>query len=134
MLNMLTLLAASEAGGAVKRNVRAVGYFAVGACAGLIGLVFLLIAARDALLAHMTLVMANLAVGGSMLVLGLILFLIGQYVRKRRNRSNAFASTALVAAPFAARMVGKHVNVATLSVAGVLLAGAAVGHFLTRKD
>lgn len=134
MLNMLTLLAASEAGGAVKRNVRAVGYFAVGACAALLGLVFLLIAARDSLLPHMTMVMANAVVGGGMLAIGLVLVLIGQYVRKRRGAPSALASTALVAAPFAARMVGKRINVGTIAVAGVILAGAALGNYLTRKD
>lgn len=135
MLNILTLLAASEAGGAVKRNVRAVGYFAVAACTGLIGLVFLLVAARDALLPQMGLVMANLSVGGAMLLLGLVFLLVGQSVRKRRNRSSAFNSTAaIVAAPLAARVVGKGINVATLSIAGVMLAGAAIGHYLANRD
>lgn len=134
MLNVLTLLAASEAGSAVKRNVRAAGYYAVAACAGVIGLVFLLIAARDALLPEFGLVVANLIVGGTMVVVGLLFAVIAHYARKRRGGSSALASTALVAAPLAARALGKGVNGTALGVIGMLLAGAAAGHFLTRKE
>lgn len=134
MLNMLTLLAASEAGGAVKRNVRALGYFAVAGCAMVLGTAFLLLAGRDALLPHMTPAMANLAVGGGMLLVGIVLLLIGQYVRRRRSGTSALASTAIVAAPLAARVVGKGINVATITVAGVVLGAAVLGHMLTKKD
>lgn len=133
MLNALTLLAATEMGGAVKRNVRAVCYYAVAAGAGVVGLFFLLLAGRDALLPQLGPVMANVAVGGGMLALALLIYLIGYVIRNRRSRTSPLASSAIVAAPFAAKMVGKRINLATLSVAGVMLAGAAIGHYLGRK-
>jgi hypothetical protein len=126
----LSLLAATELGGMLKRNLRAVAYYAASALVAVIALVFMLQAAHAWLVSHMSTINASLVIAAVMLGIAGILLLVGHFVAGRKRSS--LTSTALVAAPFAARMIGRKVSYGTIAVAGVIAMGVVVGRLMAR--
>ena len=128
----LSLLAASEFGGVLKRNLRALACYVASAVVALIGLVFALQAAHSWLEWRMSPIAASLVIAASLLAFALILILAGQLVARRRRGASPLASTALVAAPFAARMIGRKVSYGTVAIAGVVAMGVVLGRLMAR--
>ncbi len=134
MLKALSLLAASELGGALTRRLRAVPYFAVGALLFLFGFWFLLDLAHTWLTMRMSSMAASGALAAALLVLAGVLFAVGYSVKERpRTAASPLTTSALVAAPFAARFLGKRLRFGTVAVAGVVAAGAILGRYVGRS-
>jgi hypothetical protein len=133
MFKGLSLLAVSEAAGSVRRQVKALPWFAAGAVIGLFAVAALLEAAHAWLSLRMGPVMAHLVVGGSLLAGGALLAAIGLYVRSQKQPRDGLTTTALVAAPMAANLVRRHAAMPVLAVAGVIAAGAALGRALGKS-
>lgn len=131
MFRGLSLLAMSEVGGLVKRNMRALVYYAAAAAAALIGVVFILQAIHAWLLTRLSPMEANLVIAGAMLALGLVLYAVGRHSAKRKS-SPPLSSAAMVAAPLAAGFVGRNVSYATLAVAAMVTAGVIFGRMISR--
>ena len=123
----LSLLVANEFGLAIRRNATAIALYAVAGTIFLIGSVFALLALRDWLALGMSTTEAGLAVAAGLLFLAGLVALCGLYVKRRRRSSAALASTAMLAVPIASRMLGRHVNVGTVAVLGVVALGAILG-------
>ena len=128
----LLLLAFSELGGTVRRNVTVLTLYGVGAVIGLVGLLFALLASRAWLEQHMSMIAANLLIAGILFGLALVVGLVGFFVSRQRRTPSPLASTALIAAPYAARLVGRKLNLGTLAVIGVMATGAVIGRQLGR--
>jgi hypothetical protein len=134
MLKGLSLLAASEMGGALSRNFRAIPFLLGGAVLLLFGFGFLLDLAHGWLALRMGGVAASGIVAAVLLTLAGILLIAGQSIRNRRSRSpSALTTSALVAAPFAARILGGKLTLGAVLVAGVVTAGAMMGRYLGRE-
>ena len=73
MWSNLALLAANEVGGAFRRNVTAVAFYAVSGITALTGLVFGLVAASSWLGTRMSAIEANLTIAGALLALAIII-------------------------------------------------------------
>jgi hypothetical protein len=132
MWNGLSLLAASELGAMLKRNLRALSFYVASALMAIIGLVFVLQAAYSWLLFNMSPVSASLVIAAAMLVLAGILILVGHFAGQRKNGPSALASAALVAAPLATRMIGRKVSYGTIAVAGVVAVGVIIGRMIAK--
>ena len=128
----LSLLAVSELGGTVRRNVTVLTLYGVGLIIGLMGVVFALLASQVWLERHMSTMSAQLLIAAALFVLAAIVVLVGIYISRRRRTPSPIASTALIAAPFAARIVGRKINLGTLTMLGVIAAGAVIGRQLGR--
>ena len=126
MMKGLTLLAAQEIGGSVKRRMTAMGLFAAAGIVGLTGVIYALNALRDWLSTQFTTLEANLMVAGGLIVVAAILVVVG-IARKRRPAGNGAAtSAAILAAPLAVKTIGR-LNIGTIATIGVLAAGAYLG-------
>jgi hypothetical protein len=133
MFKALSLLAASELGGAVSRNVRAVPYFALGVLALLIGSGFLLDLAHAWLSLRMSPMAASGVLAAVLFTVAGIFLLVGLSIKNRRQpQVSPLTTSALIAAPFAARFLGTRLRFGTVAVAGVVAAGAVLGRFLGR--
>jgi hypothetical protein len=128
----LSFLAATELGALLKRNLRAFGYYSAGALVAVIGVIFSLQAAHSWLTLRMDTISASLLIAAVMLFAAGILVIVGQFAAKRTNKSTALASSALIAAPFAARLVGRKVSYGTIVVAGVVTMGVVLGRLMAR--
>ena len=133
MINGLSLLAVSDAAGSVRRQIKALPWFAAGAVIGLFAAATLLEAAHAWLTPLMGPVAAHLVIGAFLLVLGGVLAAVGMVIKSRKIKRDGMTTTALVAAPIAARLMRQHAVVPALAVAGVLAAGAAVGRILGKS-
>jgi hypothetical protein len=130
----LSLLAATDIVGTVKRNLNALVYFAIAAVLVLIGIIYALQALHYWLAFRIGVVGSSLVLAAVLLMVGGILMLVGQSVRERRQPpTSKLTAGAMMAAPFAARMVGRRVSVATIAVAGVVAIGALIGRQLGRE-
>jgi Pyruvate/2-oxoacid:ferredoxin oxidoreductase gamma subunit len=134
MLKALTLLAANEMGVAVRRNVNGWILYASGAVLALLGLVFFLDALRDWLLLRMTVIEANLAIGGGLLLVACGLALAGWFIKNRKRETSLTASTALITLPLAARMAGTRLTLGTIAIGAVVAAGTLLGRSLVRAS
>jgi hypothetical protein len=134
MFKGLSLFAASEIKGVITRNVRAVVYFAVGGVVLLFALGFLLDLAHGWLTLRMGPLAASGVVAAVLLTIAGGLFLIGNMIKERpaAERSN-LKTSAIIAAPFAARMLGGRIRLGTVAIAGVVAAGALLGRYLGRS-
>lgn len=128
----LSLLAASELGGMLKRNLRALACYAASVLFVVVALIFALQAAHSWLEWRMSSIAASLVIAAVMLAIAAILILVGHFVAGRKRSSSSLASTALVAAPFAARMIGKKVSYGTIAVAGTIAMGVLLGRFMAK--
>jgi hypothetical protein len=132
MWNGLSLLAATEFGSMLKRNLRAITYYVASALIAGIALVFLLQATHSWLVLHMSTIWASLLIAAVMLLFAGLLLLIGHDAGKRKSAPSPLASTALVAVPFAARMIGKRISLGTVAVAGVVAIGVVLGRLIAK--
>jgi hypothetical protein len=130
MLSGLSFLAATEAGEALRRHMRAAIIAAMGAVAGLGGIVFCLIALHAWLLQRMSPVEASLVIAAGLIVLSLIFVAVAAFIRRSRRQPSALAATALVATPVALRLLGGRLDFKALGIAGVLALGAIAGRQL----
>lgn len=133
MLKGLSLLAASELGVMISRNIKALVFYTGAAVAGIMSLIFVLMAAYSWLLMHMSSIMANLVIAGGLLVLAGSLVLIGNYIKHRARPASAMATTALVALPLAAGVLARKPALSTFILAGVVAMGAIAGRYVVRK-
>lgn len=129
----LSLLVANEFGLAFRRNAMAMALYAVAGLVFLMGVMFVLLALRDWLGLHMSAIEAGLVVAAGLLCLAAVVALAGVYVKRRRRSSAALASTAILAVPVAARMIGRRVTVGTVAVMGVVALGALLGRQLGKN-
>lgn len=130
MFKGLSLLAMTEAAGSLRQQVRALPWFAAGALIGLFAVATLLEAAHSWLSLRMSPVSAHLVIGVVLLTVGGTLAAIGMAIRSRKQKRDGLTTTALVAAPVAAQLVGRHAAMPALVVVGVVAAGAMVGRLL----
>ncbi len=132
MWSGLSFLAATEAGEAFRRSLRAAIATAVAAITGLTGLVFALVALHAWLVQRFTPVEASLMIAGGLIVVSLVFIIIAGVIRRSRKPTSALASSAIVAAPMALRLIGGRLDFKAVGIAGVLALGAIVGRQLGR--
>lgn len=132
MWSGLSYLLASEAGDAVRRHVRAALFLAVGLLAGLIGIVFGLLALHTWLLSRMSSIEASLLIAAGLAVVSIVFIVVALMVRKARRQASGMTSTAIVAAPLALKMLAGRSQIKTLGVIGVVALGAMLGRQLGR--
>lgn len=133
MFKGLSLLAATELGGVISRNLRAVPYFVFGALIFLFGFGFLLDLAHTWLTLRLSPMAASGVLAAVLLTVAAISLIIGYSIKARRPATtSSLTTTALIAAPFAARFMGTRLKVGTMAVAGVVAAGAILGRYIGR--
>lgn len=134
MFKGLSLLAASELGGTVSRNLRAVPYFAFAALISVFAIGFLLDVGHTWLSLRMGSMAASGILAAVLLTLAVIALLVG-YATKRKppSATSPLTTSALIAAPFAARLLGGKLKLGTVAVAGVVAAGAVLGRYIGRS-
>jgi hypothetical protein len=134
MFKGLSLLAASEIKGVIARNVRAAVYFALGAVVLLFALSFLLDLAHGWLAFRTGPLAASGVIAALLLTAAGAFFLIGNLIKDRPAPSrSSLKASAVVAAPFAARMLGGKIRPGTVAIAGVVAIGALLGRYLGRS-
>jgi hypothetical protein len=134
MLKGLSLLAASQVKGVVSRNLRALPYFVLALLIFIFGFSFLL----DFLKSWLSLRMSTMAASGVMAAVLLTLagaaMVIGHAIKHKKPKDiNVMAASAMMAAPFASRLMGKKLTLQTIGVVGVLFASVLLGRFLKRS-
>jgi uncharacterized membrane protein YhaH (DUF805 family) len=132
MFSGLSLLIASETGVMVRRQLRWFALMAVAAVVLIAALSFGLMALYIWLQSRFSPVEASLIIAGGLFALAICLILAAVMVRRARRDRSPLAATALVMAPTAARLVARRIDVATISVAGVIAIGAYIGRKLAR--
>ncbi len=134
MFKGLSILAATEAAGNVRRLARALPWFAAGAVIGLLGISALMQAAHGWLSQQMSPIEAHMVIAAVLLISGAIVAAAGAYVRTHRTRPDAMTTTALLAVPAAARFVSRRLPLGPVAIAGVVAAGALLGRFLGNRN
>ncbi len=133
MWSGLSFLAATEAGEAFRRLTRSAAIAFAGIMTGLAALAFALIALQTWLLQRFTPIEANLIITGGLAVVSIVFLAIATSVRRSRKNPSALASTAIVAAPMAARLIGGRLDFKAVGIASVLALGAIVGRQLGKS-
>lgn len=134
MFKGLSLLAASQIGSTVKRNLRAMPYFAAGALIFLVGLGFLLDLAHTWLSLRLGPLAASGILAAVLLTLAGTALVVGCIIRdKSASAPSPLTASALIAAPIAAKFMGGHLRLGTVALASVVAAGAIVGRSLGRS-
>jgi predicted lysophospholipase L1 biosynthesis ABC-type transport system permease subunit len=126
MLNAFSLFAASEAGDAVNRRIKLLGYFSLAAFFFGIGIIFAIISLRDAIALETSLIIANGLVALLMILIGLFVLVIGRALARRHKRRR-FANMALAVAPLAARSIASRSTLSSVALIAVIAAGAYLG-------
>lgn len=127
MLKALSLFAANQVGSTVRRNLMAIATYALAALVALIGVIFALIGFYDWLVLSMSPAAASFVVAGALFLIAALIAAIGVMTKRRQDeRAARESAAALLAAPLAAR-VGSGAGLGTLVLAGVVLAGIALG-------
>jgi hypothetical protein len=133
MWSGLSFLAATEAGEVLRRHIRAAAIASFGILAGVAALAFGLIALHAWLLQRFTPVEASLMIAAGLVLVCVAFLMIAVFVRRSRKYPSALASTAIVAAPMAVRLIGGRLNFKAVGIASVLALGAIVGRQLGRS-
>jgi hypothetical protein len=134
MFSGLSLFAVSEIKGVITRNVRAAVYFAVGGVLLLFALSFLLDLAHSWLSFRMGPLAASGVIAAVLLTVAGALFVVGNMIKdKPAAERSTLKTSAIVAAPFAARMLGGKLKLGTVAIAGVVAASALLGRYLGRS-
>ncbi|MCX7324556.1 MAG: hypothetical protein NTZ14_09020 [Hyphomicrobiales bacterium] len=134
MFKGLSLLAASEFGGSVARNLRAMPYFALAALIFLFGFGFLLDVVHTGLSLKLGSMAASGILAAGLLTAAGVALLVGHAIRHRGSAApGALTTSALLAAPFAARFLGSRLRLGTVALAGVVALGAVLGRSLGRS-
>jgi hypothetical protein len=123
----LSLLAANELGGVVKRNVVAVVFYAVASAFVVMGMIFLLLSLQIWLTLYMTEIEANLLIGATLLFIALVIASVGYAMKRQRKSASAIASTALIALPLAAQLVPTRVRMGTMGLFAVMATAVVLG-------
>jgi hypothetical protein len=123
----LSLLAANELGGVVKRNVVAVVFYAVASAFVVMGMIFLLLSLQIWLTLYMTEIEANLLIGSTLLFIALVIASVGYAMKRQRKSASAIASTALIALPLAAQLVPTRVRMGTMALFAVMATAVVLG-------
>ncbi|AMJ62534.1 hypothetical protein [Bosea sp. PAMC 26642] len=118
---------ASEVSGAVRRNLIVYGLYGFAGLLVLCAGGYALNALHSVLLFRYGAVAASLWIAGGLLVAGLISFGIAISVKNRKRPSRPMATTALMAAPVAAKLLGSKMSWRTVLVGGVIVLGAVLG-------
>lgn len=132
MFKGLSLLAATELGGLLSRNLRALPYYAFAALIFLFGFGFLLDLIHTWLSIRMSAMAASGVLAAVLLTVAGSLLLVGNAIKERRAAASPLMASALIAAPVAARFLGSKVRLGTVAVAGVVAAGALLGRFMAK--
>lgn len=132
MLKGLSLLAAHEMGGSLRRRITAIGYFAGAALLACVAAIYGLNGLHDWLIPLYSPMLANLMIAGGLTVLAVIVAIIGMVQKRRTPDTSALASAALIATPLAVRGLGK-LNVGTIATIGVLVGGALLGRQISKS-
>jgi apolipoprotein N-acyltransferase len=132
MWSSLSFLAATDLGDTFRRQIRGASIAFLGAIVGLAGLVFCLIALHSWLMLRATPIEASLIIAAGLLTASVALLAAAAFARRSRKNSSGMASTAIVAAPIAMRLIGRRLDFRTVGIAGVLALGAIVGRQLGR--
>jgi hypothetical protein len=133
MLKGLSLLAASEAGAAVRRNLRWAALILAASLVAIGAIVFGLIALHSWLLMSLSPVEASLVIAAGLGIVALVLLIAAVWVRRSRRSASPLAATALVMAPTAMRLAARRLEPAAIGVAAVIAIGAIIGRSLARK-
>ncbi len=137
MWRAISLLAATELGGVVKRNVVILMIYGVAIVVFAAACGFLIAVAHALLADAYGAIGASLIIAGVLMAFALILLLIGLYMRHRVRRRSAVATAALVAAPVVApaamRALASNATVGAGVVAGVVALGAILGRQMGRS-
>jgi hypothetical protein len=133
MFKGLSILAATEVGGVIHRNLRAASWFVAAGLVLIFGAGYLIDVAHTLLSQRFSPLAASGIVAASLMFVAAMLIVIGLVVKSRRKPvSTALTTTALVAAPVAARLFKGQLKLGTVLVAGVIGAGALLGRQMGR--
>jgi hypothetical protein len=132
MWSGLSLLLANEAGGAIRRQIVGIALLATAGLVALVALVFALLALHGWLEVSWGAVPAYLLIAAGLAVVAAIIAIAGTITRRKRREATTMRSTALMAAPIAARVLAGRSNLGTLAVVAVIAAGALVGRQLAK--
>jgi hypothetical protein len=137
MWRALSLLAATEVGGAVRRNVVIFMIYGLALIVFAAACGFLIAVAHALLAAAYGPIGASLIIAGVLLAVALGLMFVGFYMRHRVRRRGTMATAALVAAPLVApaaiRTLAANATLGAGVVAGVVAIGALVGRQMGRN-
>lgn len=134
MLGGLGATAFAEIAGAVRRNLWIVGLYAVAALTGVAAIGYGLDALHTVLIASYGPAGASLLIAAGLVVVMLILLGAAIYLRTAKRERRAFATTALVAAPFALRLFSGRMLLRAGLVGGAALLGLMAARQFTRGD
>jgi hypothetical protein len=127
MLGGLGAFIASEVSGAVKRNVIVYGLFGLTALLVVCSVGYALNALHTVLLIHYGPVAASLWIAGGLLATALLAFCVALFVKNRRRPPRPLSTTALAAAPIAAKLLGSRMSWRMAMVGGILVLGTVLG-------
>jgi hypothetical protein len=137
MWRALSLLAATELGGAVRRNVVIFMIYGLALIVFAAACGFLISVAHALLAVAYGPIGASLIIAAVLLIVALGLMFVGFYMRHRVRRRSAVATAALVAAPVVApaaiRALASNATVGAGLVAGAVALGAIVGRQMGRS-
>lgn len=133
MLRLLFQLAASEGSVVLRHRMMTLAYYAAALVLGLAAFAFMLMGVHAWLSLSMSWIAASFALAAGLLLLAVIVAGIGAYVgarRRRREQAALAAAATLLAAPLAARVAASKASLGLIALAGVAVAGAALGRKL----
>jgi hypothetical protein len=134
MLGGLGAFIASEVGGAVRRNVIIYGLYGLAALLLVCAAGYVLGALHTVLTIHYGSAQASLIIAGGLLVGSLLILGVAAYLRSRPRPARPLATTALVAAPIAAKLMGSRMTW-RMGLAGALVVlGAVLGRQIFKES
>jgi hypothetical protein len=127
---------ASEVSGAVKRNVIIYGLYGFSALLVLCAAGYALNALHTVLALRYDPITASLWIAGGLFLAALLSLGVATYVKNRRRPPRPLATTALAAAPIAAKLLGSsRLGWRTAVVGSVIILGALIGRqFFNRGE
>lgn len=127
----LSLLAATEVGGAMKRSVVGAMIYLVALVCLAVAFGFLVAAGHDVLAEMYGDTRASLILAGLFAAVGVVIMLIAAGIRARARKRRTLATTAMVVAPAMApslvRSFVRHPGISAGVVAGIVALGAIMG-------
>ncbi len=135
MLGGLGNFIASEVSGAVKRNVIIYGLYGFSALLVLCAAGYALNALHTVLTLRYDPITASLWIAGGLLLAALLSLGVATHVKNRRRPPRPLATTALAAAPIAAKLLGSsRIGWRTAVVGSVVILGALIGRQFFNRD
>jgi hypothetical protein len=130
MLGGLGAFLASEINGVVKRNLIVYGLYGLSALLIVCAAGYALNALHTMLVLRFGGVEASLMVAGGLVIAALLVFALAALIKSRRRPPRPLATTALAAAPIAAKLMGSRMSWRTALVGGIVVLGAVLGRQL----